>query len=86
MNSERGRSLSDRLAQTRGRETPCPIRHVWVADAADKSGVKRPGLLIEWRRAAGGGWEGLVMYAAELRPGQWAVVQEWLGGALVTQA
>ena len=32
----------------------CPARHCWVSDAADDGGVKRPGLLVEWRQARGG--------------------------------
>ncbi len=28
-------------------EEPCPARHCWVSDAADRQGVKRPGLLAE---------------------------------------
>ena len=67
--------------------TGCPMRHVWVADPADGAGVKRPGLLVEWRRDVRGvGWEGLVHYAAELRPGRWAVVEEWVAADLLTQA
>lgn len=37
-----------------------------------------------WRRTqSGAGWGALVMHGVELRPGEWAVVQEW---ALLTQA
>jgi len=56
----------------------CPVRHCWVADAADRGGTKRPGLLVEWRRTPAGGWQGRVVYAAALRPGEWALVEEWL--------
>lgn len=52
------------------------MRHVWVADAADRAGVKRPGLLVKWRKGPLGSWEALVLYGAELRSGQWAVVYE----------
>ena len=63
------------------------MRHVWVADPADRSGVKRPGLLVMWRRThSGADWEALVLYSAELRPGEWAVVQEWVAEGLLTQA
>ncbi|MCW2845671.1 MAG: hypothetical protein JWN22_3587 [Nocardioides sp.] len=55
----------------------CPVRHCWIADAVDGRGVRRPGLLVEWRRTTGG-WEGRVVYAASLRPGDWAIVEEWL--------
>ncbi len=61
----------------------CPARHCWVADAADGRGTKRPGLLVEWRQAEAG-WEGRVVYAAEIRPGRWALVEEWLPAALLT--
>jgi hypothetical protein len=46
-------------------------------------GVPRPGLLLEWRKDAGGCWEGRVVYAAELRPGRWATVEEWLSEGLL---
>jgi hypothetical protein len=55
----------------------CPARHCWVGDPADGGAEKRPGLLVEWRRA-GGGWEGRVVYVAQLRAGQWALVEEWV--------
>ncbi|MCW2794029.1 MAG: hypothetical protein JWO76_3127 [Nocardioides sp.] len=61
----------------------CPVRHCWVADAVDGQGVKRPGLLVEWRRTTGG-WEGRVVYAACLRPGDWAMVEEWLPAHALT--
>lgn len=61
----------------------CPARHCWVADAADGRGVKRPGLLLEWRQAEAG-WEGRVVYAAEVRPGRWALLEEWLAATLLT--
>jgi hypothetical protein len=80
-------TLADRSRASHGADAPCPMRHVWVADPADRSGVKRPGLLVMWRRTqCGPGWEGLVLYGAELRPGDWAVVQEWVAEALLTQA
>lgn len=61
----------------------CPARHCWVADAVDGQGEKRPGLLVEWRRTTGG-WEGRVVYAACLRPGDWALVEEWLPAHALT--
>ena len=50
-----------------------PARHCWVADAVDGHGVKRPGLLVEWRQAAAG-WEGRVDVRRPLRPpsGSWS--------------
>ena len=65
----------------------CPARHCWVGGAVDAEGVKRPGLLLEWRQA-GGRWEGRVTYVARLRPfeanGGWLVVEEWLPAELLT--
>jgi hypothetical protein len=66
---------------------PCPARHCWVAGAVDAEGVKRPGLLLEWRQVHGR-WEGRVTYVARLRPleanGGWLVVEEWLPAELLT--
>ena len=62
----------------------CPARHCWVSGAADDDGVKRPGLLVEWRAAPHGGWEGRVVYVARLRAGAWALVEEWVAASLLT--
>jgi hypothetical protein len=66
---------------------PCPARHCWVSGAVDAEGVKRPGLLLEWRQVHGR-WEGRVTYVARLRPleanGGWLVVEEWLPAELLT--
>ncbi len=56
---------------------PCPARHCWVSRPVD-GGPPRPGLLLEWRRQPGDGWEGRVVYPVELRRGAWATVEEWL--------
>jgi hypothetical protein len=64
----------------------CPARHCWVSDAVDGRGVKRPGLLVEWRPVQGR-WEGRVVYLALVRPGvapRWALVEEWLPAELLT--
>jgi hypothetical protein len=62
-------------------------RHCWVLDGADRRGVKRAGLLLEWRRSnVDGTWEGRVVYAAELRAGRTALVEEWLPAALLEPA
>lgn len=62
-------------------------RHCWVLDAADRHGVKRAGVLLEWRRSAlDGTWEGRVAYGAELRPGRTALVEEWVPAALLEPA
>jgi hypothetical protein len=62
----------------------CPARHCWVADAVDGRGVKRPGLLVEWRATGGRGWEGRVVYPALLRPSGWVLVEEWVPAELLT--
>ena len=66
---------------------PCPARHCWVSGAVDAEGVKRPGLLLEWRQVRGR-WEGRVTYVARLRPleadGGWLMVEEWLPAELLT--
>jgi hypothetical protein len=61
----------------------CPARHCWVAGALDAEGVKRPGLLVEWRQAERG-WEGRVLYCARLRRDTWMVVEEWVPADLLT--
>lgn len=60
-----------------------PARHCWVADTVDGLGMKRPGLLVEWRRS-GQDWQGRVVYAAQPRPGRWVLVEEWVDAALLT--
>lgn len=66
---------------------PCPARHCWVSGAVDAEGIKRPGLLLEWRQVHGR-WEGRVTYVARLRPldagGGWLAVEEWLPAELLT--
>lgn len=48
--------------------------HVIHPDAADGH---VPGLLLEWRRPGGGGWEARVVYA-ELVDGTWVTCGGWL--------
>lgn len=60
----------------------CPARHCWVAAPVDGS-RPRPGLLLEWRKVDHR-WEGRVVYAAELRPGRWATVEEWIPAELLS--
>jgi hypothetical protein len=60
----------------------CPARHCWVTGTVDQTGVKRPGLLVEWRTTESG-WEGRVLYPATLRPGQWQLIEEWLPATLL---
>jgi len=60
-----------------------PARHCWVSIPVDGH-TPRPGLLVEWRKVERGRWEGRVVYVAELRPGRWAVVEEWLPSEYLT--
>lgn len=40
---------------------------------------------MEWRRATvGPGWQELVCYASELRPGHWAMIEECVDESLLT--
>ena len=84
-----GIPMSERVRVGAAAQAPaaevCPARHCWVADAADGQGVKRPGLLVEWRQA-GAAWEGRVVYAVRLRPDAWQLVEEWLPAVLLTPA
>jgi hypothetical protein len=95
MGGRRGVPLRDRVRPGMGTaagpsghadDPATPARHCWVADPADHSPSKRPGLLVEWRPAVGGGWQGRVLYVAELRAGSSAVVEEWVDEALLTPA
>ena len=66
---------------------PEGARHCWVLDPADRHGVKRAGLLLEWRRSSlDGTWEGRVVYVAQLRDDRWASVEEWVPAALLEPA
>ena len=81
-------SMAERVRLGRDATTPpaedgCPGRHCWVAEAADHAGVKRPGLLVEWRQGATG-WEGRVVYLLRLRTGGWATAEEWVAADLLT--
>jgi len=59
-----------------------PGRHCWISVPVD--GIQpRPGLLMEWRKGERGRWEGRVVYVAELRPGAWATVEEWVPAELL---
>jgi hypothetical protein len=78
-----GVPMSRRVQLGSSTHDECPARHCWVADAVDNGGVKRPGLLVEWRQS-GTGWEGRVVYAAQVRAGRWALVEEWVAAALLT--
>ena len=60
-----------------------PAKHCLIRTPVD-AGPPRAGLLLEWRKDARGWWEGRVVYAAELRPGEWATVEEWLAADLLS--
>jgi hypothetical protein len=59
-----------------------PAKHCWVKAPVD-AGRPTPGLLLEWRKDERGWWEGLVVYTAQLRPGCWVTVQEWVAADLL---
>jgi hypothetical protein len=61
-----------------------PARHCWITVPADGA-ASRPCLLLEWRQDDLH-WEGRVVYAAELRPGRWATVEEWVPAELLSPA
>jgi hypothetical protein len=77
-----GVPMAERVRLTQG--DGCPARHCWVSDAAERTGVKRPGLLLEWRQGRGG-WEGRVVYAVRLRADGWASVEEWVPASLLSE-
>lgn len=81
-----GPTMAERVARSSPDLVESPARHCWVVDSLD--GVKRAGLLLEWRRAAvSGEWQGRVVYVAKLRAGaEWTVVQEWVSAACLLPA
>ncbi len=85
MGGRSGLPMSQRVGLRAETYDECPARHCWVSGAADEAGVKRPGLLVEWRSLPTG-WEGRVVYVARLRSGSWAVVEEWVAASLLTPA
>jgi hypothetical protein len=40
--------------------------------------VQRPGLLVEWNQTDDDDWRGRVIYSAQMRPGEWTTLEEWL--------
>ena len=67
-------------AMSADEEVPQAVRG--QVDGADRPGVKRPGLLLEWRQGRSG-WEGRVVYAVQLRADGWASVEEWVPAGLL---
>lgn len=85
-----GIPLQDRVRGTPASAPPppadadgCPARHCWVTVPVDGSRA-RPGLLLEWRKVERGRFEGLVTYVAQLRPGRWTTVTEWVAAELLS--
>lgn len=62
-----------------------PARHCWLTlGAPDGLPGARPALLLEWRRTDPTGWEGRVVYLAQVRAGRWSLIDEWLPGDLLS--
>lgn len=83
MGGRGGIPMSRRVRLSDGSDDDCPARHCWVSGGVDDRGVKRPGLLVEWRDGSRG-WEGRVVYVARLRPDGWTLVEEWLPASLLS--
>lgn len=78
----RGLPMQERVGLGRSTD-PCPGRHCWVTGGSGADpGHRRPGLLVEWRRA-GEVWEGRVVYLSLTAPDRWVLVEEWLPAALL---
>jgi hypothetical protein len=93
-------TMAERIAATKAAAAPPPalapppvaaprprgpeaLRHCWVR--GDHGRV--PGLLIEWRRTAGG-WQGRVVHPVRdpVDGVGWILVEEWLPAAALDQA
>jgi hypothetical protein len=66
---------------TSASDDDCPARHCWAIEPADGSGIRRPGLLLEWRQTGDRLWLGRVIYAAQVRAGEWATLEHWMPAA-----
>ena len=80
---ESGAQAAPQAGPTAGEPGASPSRHCWVTVPVDGP-VPRPGLLLEWRAAGHGRWEGRVVYLAQLRPERWSLVEEWVAAELLT--
>lgn len=79
--------VPDRDPEPASRDARVPTRpgqHCWVSLPVDGP-TPCPGLLVEWRQADRGRWEGRVVYVATLRPGRWSLVEEWIPAELLTR-
>lgn len=70
----RGPSLAERSGSAGKARTPAGACHCWVIGS---SGVRYPGLLLEWRRRDDR-WQGLVAYLRVEEPAGCSMVQGWL--------
>lgn len=84
MSTGRGRSLAERAAAPLAAAGAAGadderrrVHHCWVDDAPGHPG-RYPGLVVEWRQAGDGGWEGLVAYVMPEVPARVRLVQRWL--------
>ena len=69
-----------------GRTRPVVRRHCWVHGLTEAPG-RWPGLLVEWRQAAGGaGWEGRVVYVVARGTAGPVVVEAWLAAPHLSPA
>jgi hypothetical protein len=89
-------SMAERIAATKAAAAPSPqataphaprgpdsLRHCWVRGEHGQV----PGLLIEWRRTAGG-WQGRVVHPVRdpTDPTSWILVEEWVPSSALDQA
>jgi hypothetical protein len=78
MNRGERRALVERIHGSRIPTEAAPqLKHCWVTDRYGRL----PGLLLEWRRVAGG-WQGRVVRPV-LESYGWVVVEDWLPADLL---
>lgn len=84
----RGTPLRDRPVAQPGAapeaQRATPQRHCWVTGPAEEPGPW-PGLLLAWRRASSGQWEGQVQYVVDAGQDP-VVVQQWVVASLISAA
>ena len=84
MASRRGPTLAERSGTVRPTVHRETARHCWVVDSPGHPG-RFPGLLVEWRRSAGG-WEGRAVYAIDEPAGSTRLIERWLPAACLEAA